>query len=431
MSLNAHRVLAGDADSPGYLGALNLLERQQATLRKAREEIRAALREGLRSWADLIGRQELIESAYVGESPKLRPKFRMQGSFAYHTCNHPAQVPPQEIDLDDGLFLPISFLRTNGTLNPILMSRGFFLAIERILQPLCDHNKWRLVKDKNSCVRVVLSSEMHVDIALYAIPDDKFVTLVEKQVLSKSETVRDEARGNIMEALELDDSIYRNLQDDEIMLAHREEGWKPSDPRKLEDWFQSAIVTYGQQVRRLSRYLKGWRDHSWDSCRLASIALMAAVVESYDTKAVFGAETRDDKALLAVAQRLPQILSVAINNPVVEGQRLDEGWTEQERESFKAAAEDLTRRLHDAIENSNNKPEVAIAHLVAAFGDRIPRDTSLLLAEGPPETLETKSLAGPLTGLAEAERLSRAEAAAREVEARGPQAKPWVEKAQG
>jgi hypothetical protein len=62
------------------------------------------------------------------------------------------------------------------------------------------------------------------------------------------------------------------------MLAHRDEGWKPSDPRKLEEWFRAAVRQHGEQLRRVCRYLKNWRDNRWEGCRLSSIALMACTV---------------------------------------------------------------------------------------------------------------------------------------------------------
>ena len=42
----------------------------------------------------------------------------------------------QEIDLDDGVFLPVSFLSQNGGAHPIVASAGYFAAVERILLAL-------------------------------------------------------------------------------------------------------------------------------------------------------------------------------------------------------------------------------------------------------------------------------------------------------
>src|SRR5205085_2773416 len=109
-----------------------------------------------------------------------------------------------------------------------------------------------------SCVRIRISDEAHIDLALYAIPDLEFGRLVEKAALAESTFARDEFRREMQEAIALDQAVYANLRSDQIMLAHREEGWKPSDPRKLEDWFTGAVKKFGDQLRRVSRYLKGW-----------------------------------------------------------------------------------------------------------------------------------------------------------------------------
>ncbi|QIK40510.1 hypothetical protein [Pontivivens nitratireducens] len=105
--------------------------------------------------------------------------------------------------------------------------------------------------------------------------------------------------------LRIEDTAYRMLSHDEMMLAHRNEGWMKSDPRKLEDWFVDAVKQYGEQVRTVSRYLKGWKDFQWPKGRLASITLMAAVVSVFEKTSAAIASDRDDLALLRVAQDLP------------------------------------------------------------------------------------------------------------------------------
>ena len=249
----------------------------------------------------------LFEAAAAQSAPaSLKPKFKMQGSFAYRTLNEPAHTPPQEIDLDDGIFVPVSFLNDNGRSHPALISSGYFRAVEALLTPVCRERSWTLVTDKPSCVRVELDDGAHIDFALYAIPDEEFEELVETEVLAKAMGAQD--RAMLTEQIELAEDLYRGLREDQIMLAHREEGWKPSDPRKLEDWFRAALRKHGEQLRRVCRYLKGWRDYNWEACRLSSIALMACVVTTYDEAAQAPADNRDDLALLEIADRLPDLL---------------------------------------------------------------------------------------------------------------------------
>jgi hypothetical protein len=312
------------------------------------------------------------------------PKFRMQGSFSYHTCNKPAHVPPQEIDLDDGLFMPVSYFQKDQDRSPVVNSAAFFFIIERILAPLCEKKGWELVTDKPSCIRVKIDETMHTDLALYSVPDADF-----QRILKDAQNRRADFSTELM----MEDMAYRMLSQDEIMLAHRNEGWKKSDPRRLEDWFVNAVKEYGEQVRVVSRCLKGWKDFPWQNGRLASIALMAAVVSAFEKASAEIPSDRDDIALLRVAEGLPDFLDNEIPNPVVAGERLDEGWKPEERNDFVAKAKVLAQRLADALVHTSDRG-LAVEALQEQFGGRIPNDLTLYV---PDANLETKSddLAAP------------------------------------
>lgn len=383
MPFNAHRIFTGPADADHFLAALTLEPSRESMLRSAREICRSAIGSGLRSWSTVLQKSMLFEAAAAHVAPaSLKPKFKMQGSFAYRTLNEPAHKPPQEIDLDDGVFVPVSFLNDNGRSHPALISSGYFRAVEALLTPVCRERGWTLVTDKPSCVRVELDDGAHIDFALYAIPDEEFEELVETEVLAKAMNAQD--RAMLTEQIDLAEDLYRGLREDQIMLAHRVEGWKPSDPRKLEDWFRAALRTHGEQMRRVCRYLKGWRDHHWESCRLSSIALMSCVVTTYDEATAAPSDSRDDLALLAVADRLPVLFRGRIANPVVEGQYLDDGWEQEHRQAFIREAQALCERLREAITGTDS-PTRALASLVRAFGERLPNDPSLIKSEEPAE----------------------------------------------
>ncbi len=382
MGANAHKTLFSSGDHDSYLRALTVDIPEKEALQVARDEIRDEIRSGLRNWSDHVDRRQLFEARalapdYLTDSDlALRPKFRMQGSWSYHTLNRATHNPPQEIDLDDGVFLPVSFLSQNGGAHPIVASVGYFAAVERILAPMCDRNGWMLITDKPSCVRVEINDDAHVDLALYAIPDEEFEVLLEKAEASMQfdTKMRDENISFV-------EQIYPRLPTDQIMLAHRREGWKPSDPRKLEDWFQEAIDAHGQQLRRVCRYLKGWRDYSWTSCRFSSIAMMACVVAAYDEATAAIAENRDDLALQMVAKWLPELLERSIPNPVVHGQYLDEGWTGECRADFIAKARDLATRIDVAL--ASNQSGTVIEHLRASLGTYLPDNEDLVVIEAP------------------------------------------------
>lgn len=377
MPINAHKAFVSRPS--GYKFALNLSEEQERTLRNARDEIRSEISSQFGAYAKALGDQVLFEDkAPVLVRSYQTPKFRMQGSFSYHTCNQPAHVPPQEIDLDDGLFMPVSYFQKSGDRSPVVQSAAYFFIVERILAPLCDKKGWHLVTDKPSCIRVKIDDTMHTDLALYSVPDTDFQRIV-KDSQSRGVHFRDELR--------MEDTAYRMLSHDELMLAHRNEGWMKSDPRKLEDWFVDAVKQYGEQVRTVSRYLKGWKDFQWPEGRLASIALMAAVVSVFEKASVAIASDRDDLALLRVAEDLPDFLTNDISNPVVEGARLDQGWSAEERSDYVAKAKVLAERLKGALMQASDRA-AAVEALQDQFGGRIPDDLTLYV---PDASLETKA----------------------------------------
>jgi hypothetical protein len=365
-----------------YLRQLSVEEEERQTLREARDEIRSAIREGFGNWKALVRREEMFVAAALStvlaydSEPALRPKFRMQGSWSYHTLNCVTVEPPQEIDLDDGIFLPTSFLNQGGTLNPVVVSKTYFDTVERILQPLCEKRGWTLISDKSSCVRVSICQGAHIDLALYAIPDAEFTALMEKVATAAARSGMIFDRDTVL----LEDSVYRDIDPDQIMLAHREKGWMRSDPRKLEDWFQDAVKRHGDQVRRVCRYLKGWRDHNWETCKLSSIALMACVVTAYDDAMTAPPTNRDDEALRLVSRRLPEMFSGAIPNPVVAGLVLNDNWTDQCRASFVAQARKLVSALDAALNSAF--ATAALATLRSELGPHFPDDRDLLAVDG-------------------------------------------------
>lgn len=414
MSANAHRVFENSSAVGSFHSEITVSDRQAEALRQARDEIRSCLREGLRGWETLVEKAQLFDDTLRGvDTPALRPKFRMQGSFSYRTQVEPAHLPPQEIDLDDGMFLPVSFLQGGGRVKPVVASRGLFLAVERALMPLCNRRGWKLITNKPSCVRVEISDTAHVDIALYAIPDAQFAQLVENAAIK---TAGGGTADHLLEALEFQDAVYRQLSAETLMLAHRVEGWKPSDPRKLDEWFSSAIEQHGPQLRRVCKYLKGWRDFQWkDECRLSSIALMAATVQAFDNLDLSAGLERDDLALLQVAQSLPDFLARRIPNPVVEGQYLDEGWSTEQRNEFVTKASELANRLHRAL-NRSSTATLVLKELTKGFGDRIPQDEDLI---------QVDALSAPYIRSA-SERDAAAVAAINEVKNSGTGTQPWT-----
>ena len=378
-TLNVHRVFKGSQTRRGYLAALSLKDDRAKSLRDARDRMRKALREKMPDWNSHAKSLTLVEHQHImlaSRMPTLRPKFRMQGSAVYHTLNFPAHTPPQEVDFDDGVFLPTSFVNERGSNRPVVASRSYFRMAEEILAPLCCERGWKLDRTKPSCVRVQIDGEAHVDLALYAIPDEEFTRLAEARATALA------ARGQVVPELdfELADEVYRDLLEKRIMLAHRNSGWIESDPREIENWFLDAIADHGEVVRRICRYLKGWRDYQWRRGGPSSIALMACVVKVFDEMNGTLPENRDDLALRAVTDRLGELFSQAIPNPVLPDQNLDEDWSAEDRLGFRTQASGLRTKI-DTVLNRTFHKGVALAKLREGFGQRIPNDELLIDVE--------------------------------------------------
>jgi len=142
--LNLHKLMNRET---GYLNELRVTQDDRGSLATARELIRGTLREAFRNWEIYVTETQLRDSQVVTASvrPKIpAPKFRIQGSFAYHTAND-CQIPPrQQIDQDDGVFLPLSFVTVNGRARPTIASNAYFNLVEAALKPLCDQKGWLL-----------------------------------------------------------------------------------------------------------------------------------------------------------------------------------------------------------------------------------------------------------------------------------------------
>jgi hypothetical protein len=386
---NAHKVFYGAPDAPDFGTASHIDDKRIETLRETRDLARAAIAEGFGEWGHFVKASVVFDMSFVRRSvqlPTLKPKFRGQGSYKYRTMNEPAHQPPQQVDFDDGVFLPTSYIRLQGMTrpaSPVVTSDGYFQLVEAILTPLCADNGWKLDSSKPSCVRIVIDDSNHLDFALYAVPDEQFV-----RMSAQAAATMDSALAKSQEAqLRINEQVYRDLDPAQIMLAHRTEGWKPSDPRELEKWFQDAVGTHGEQLRRICRYLKAWRDFNWiEGCKLSSITLMACAVEAFDAVNGTISDKRDDTALLIVARKLPELFGrpEGIKNPVLPELVLNDNWDKDCRDAYIAAANNLIKRVSAAIENAESRADT-LNQLEDVFGSRIPDDVNLVVVEASAE----------------------------------------------
>jgi hypothetical protein len=372
---NAHKLFYQPAPQPCLRTALILNDAQCEKLVRARKLVRTALRAGLAKASEYVPIGEYYSANYLSRAgfgnlkdKSLHPRFRTQGSWAYDTLNQPAQAG-QQIDLDEGMYLPMSILE--GA-HPAVASTTLYTIVEAILAELCDAEGWSMDTSKNICIRLVIDEDAHIDLNIYAVPDAK-VELLER-AMAKSMTAAD--------SLTYDPATYMlRLDPDEVYVAHRKKGWEQSDPLQLEDWFLDAIKRHKiwTDLRRIVRYLKAWRDQRWDACRLSSLALMVCAVEALDEANTPPLPNRDDDGLLVVARSLAVKVASAIYNPVVGDSMLNGEWTINERNQFELGARLLASEMEVAMKRETTASGV-VQRLRRLFGPRLPNDITLVSA---------------------------------------------------
>lgn len=353
---------------------LVLTDAQTTKLKACQTKIRAALKEGLKQAATFVSPEEYYNEGYLSTArsqalvdQELRPRFRTQGSWVYDTLNRPAQTG-QQIDLDDGMYVPMSIVEGH----PTVASAGLYRVVELILEKLCEVEGWSLDTSKNICVRVIIDREAHVDINIYAVPDDQ-LGRIEKRAMAKALTEDAAFSEETLQEL--------RLESDQIYVAHRRKGWEQSDPLELEDWFKDAVARHSKwtDVTRIVRYVKAWRDQKWVSSSLSSLSLMVCVVEALDEANSPPTPNRDDDGLLVVARALPSKLASTIFNPVLDDKVLNGDWSLTDHNAYELAARGLRDEMAAALEAETTAGGV-VARIRKLFGPRVPDDPALVSA---------------------------------------------------
>lgn len=337
---NVSKLLHTTTDPETFLANL---EAEDEDLRAAKRKIRGHLRLAFA----VASRAEF--------DVEVQPRFFTQGSSSYRTLNDPAWPPGQQKDLDDGCYLPLSFVKGE---RPSKAAEQFFAFVDHVLGELAEDEGWELIQ-KPTCVRLVIANDAHVDIPLYAIPDHDFA-LLEARATQDHAMVEKRAPDR-----------WDALPSDKVLLAHRVEGWKSSDPRKIHTWFLKAVDDFGERLRRDCRYLKAWRDyHHLDDDHLSSILLMACAWNAYKAVGEPFLPDREDQRLLRVVELLPAMLRKDMANPASQDENLNR-MSPEERSRTARAAESLRDRLKEAIEACDAKRR-AVDLMRVAFGTRMP-----------------------------------------------------------
>ncbi|WP_447764721.1 CBASS cGAMP synthase [Pseudomonas reinekei] len=355
-----------------FLDELNLAPDELAEIDGARNDIREALK------ADLP--RVLREKGLEGEI--CEPRFYIQGSRAYKTLNSPCTTPPQQSDIDDGVYLPLSVMREENS--PKLAITLFFDAVIDVLRPMCADKGWH-TESKDTCVRVTISPYAHIDLPLYVIPDTLFL-LIKSSMESRGHAVFDSAINSERDS-------WKTLPSNKILLADREQGWRKSDPMAMKNWFKRECREKGDQLIRVVRYLKAFRDKQWEDKGPSSILLMAAACPLFEYF-----DKRDDHALLNVVKGIPDALRKGVMSPIDPEASLTAHMPKEAIADAVELFQVFANHLEGAIDATD--AQTAYHWLHNMLGDRFPNAPNRMKSN--PESLPASMAAiAPLAGPAE------------------------------
>jgi len=256
---------------------------------------------------------------YLKEKGIDDPRFYRQGSYAHRTMINPLSG---DYDIDDGVYLDLSEFDEEPSTRTI--HRWISEAVE-------DHTQTP-PKDKEPCVRAIFKAGYHVDLPAYKI----------------------EKNGDGSE---------------KYHLAKKTCGWVASDPRAMTRWFQNQVKEKSEQVRRLIKYFKGWRDYrsTRSATKLPSgLTLTILACEQYQS------DPRDDISFTETARSILSRLrlSDAIWKPYQPTENMRDYLSDAQFEHFLDELEKLVSTGDDALEEEST--EKAAKEWQKVLGDRFP-----------------------------------------------------------
>jgi len=252
------------------------------------------------------------------------PKFHGQGSYSMNTLVNPIDG---DYDIDDGVYL-----------QHLDDDRGTWPTAATVHQWLVEATKDSTdipPKDCARCVRVTYRAKppYRIDLPVYVMANDV------PQLFDKGRE----------KAAEPPVSPYE------------------SDPRAMTKWFRNNVDD-GNQLRRLVRYTKAWKDNKRNCGTASAKGLMLTILISE----TFVTDDRDDVALSktidAANDRMKN--SIAVRKPVTPFEDLTSGWTKKQREDFLECLQQFRDRAADAIAESDEVKAAKIWQKL--FGDRFP-----------------------------------------------------------
>ena len=262
---------------------------------------------------------------WFSNKSKLQPKFCWQGSFAMKTVIN--TIGDNEYDLDDGVYI-------RGYDDVELEDWPVASTVHKWVKDAVSERTKKDPADKKTCIRVTYADGYHIDLPMYIVKDDT------------------------------------------AFLAHKTNGWIESDPKAFKEWFVSKVQDeqYGDQLRRLVKVLKAWKDYNEIDLKGVELTILATnAFDKYDD--------RDDKSF---RNTINNIISNLENDfkcikPVTPGENLFERFDEDEQEEIISAFKNLKESMDNALDEEDESK--AADYLRNIYGTRFPKGTSSALAQ--------------------------------------------------
>lgn len=268
--------------------------------------------------------RERIEKHFTDLLKVKKPTFKGQGSYSMDILVNPIAG---RYDIDDGVYL-----------QHLEQDRSKWPTTETVHGWIVDATKDSTdqpPQDRARCVRVIYKAKpaYHIDLPVYMIENDV------PQLFDKD---RENAKEPPISAYE-------------------------SDPTAMTKWFCDK-VDEGDQLRRLVRYTKGWKDFKRDQGTSCANGLMLSILLAE----TFITNDRDDiamaKSIDAANTRMQQ--SIVVTKPVTPFEDLTAGWSKKQREDFLARLQQFRDLSADAIDEKDKAKAAKIWQKL--FGDRFP-----------------------------------------------------------
>ena len=286
-------------------------------------------------------------------------KFMTQGSYAYHTLIRPNHMPPQRMDLDDGVYF----------FDLKITSAELFDVVDRTLAKLANRHGWQLDTNKPACSRLIICGDKHIDIPCYFVMAGRLPERAYSTHQSSYYSLYKEA--NIP---------YHDFAGP-IWLAHREKGLIQSDPRLIVDWVLKCVEKYGKQFLRVCCYFKAWRDNQWEKSSMKSLLIMALIERAFEDEGIPKGEIDDDVVVFRVAGLISDYLEDdgCIKDPSDDSRCLDENLTSEDRNLITEKLGILNKEMEKALYAGNINTKTVCKIVCKQFGRWFPDDPNLII----------------------------------------------------